>query len=78
MNPALLILIALILVVILNFLLIAYARKQLKFTIRGGFSELRTRMKESFEGSSDLDELASLVDQLDPELSSKKEISDKF
>ncbi len=78
-NPILLILITLILVVILNILLIAYAKGQFKFTIRGGLSKLNTTIRDPFhQGDSDLDKLADLVDHLDPGLKSNQENSDKI
>ena len=77
-NPITLILIILILVVIFNLALFAYAKGQLKFTSRGSLDKLTSTIKTPFnESDSDLDHLADLVDHLDPDLKSNQENSNR-
>jgi hypothetical protein len=64
-NPAILIILALVGVVIINLLLIASVQSQSKRTGKSTIRRMLRSIREPFnEGDRDLDELASLVEKL--------------
>ena len=67
-NPAILILLALIGVIVINLLLIASVQSQSKRTGGRTISRMIKSIREPFqERDSDLDELASLIEKINPE-----------
>lgn len=76
MNPVLLILVAIILVVVLNLLLVASVKNHAKNTGKSTVRNMLSAIREPFQqGDSDLEELSSMVDQLDPNLISPEDKS---